>query len=137
MIEGALVKGLLERVPADPERAVATIEEARRHLASAEVVVSSDPNGAYQLLYDAARKAVMAHMLAAGLRVTKRPGSHETTARYAAAALQTASAVELNRMRLRRNRSEYELAFFDEAELEAGLAHARDLVEMVATELSL
>jgi hypothetical protein len=50
--------------------------------------MSGDPNGAYALLYDAARKAVDAHMLANGFRVQKsRLGTHEAIGQYAVATL--------------------------------------------------
>src|SRR5919201_6741460 len=75
--------GFLEEVAPHGEDALLRLGEAERHLASAEQIAASDPNGAFQLAYDAARKAVTAHMLARGLRVTNRPGAHATTGRYA------------------------------------------------------
>lgn len=139
MIERLVEKRLLERVEADAEMAVELLAEAQRHLSSAERIASTDPNGAYQLLYDAARKALLAHMSAAGLRVVKgKPGAHETTGRYGNAALSssaTDSLANFDRMRRNRNRSEYELRFFDDDEIANDLEHARAIVAAVAAEL--
>lgn len=133
MIERLLQKGLLEEVEPDEAVAAELVAEAERHLVSAERIATDDPNGAYQLLYDAARKSVLAHMAAAGYRVVKgRPGGHETTVRYAQSALAAESAgdalANLDRMRRNRNRSEYELRFFDDAEVAADLEYARAIV---------
>ena len=69
------------------------LEAARRHLRSAARVADDDPDAAYALLYDSARKAVTAHMLAAGLRPRNAPAAHEATALYAAAVLPNLRAV--------------------------------------------
>ena len=71
----------LERVPADIDAAVRRLSSARRHLGSAALIARDDPDAAYALLYDAARKAVTAHMQGAGLRARNAPGAHEATAR--------------------------------------------------------
>jgi YD repeat-containing protein len=71
-----LREGRLEPVPPDVTTARASIEEAQRHLTSAALIAVDDPNGAYALLYDGARKAIAAHMLASGPRATVRPRAH-------------------------------------------------------------
>lgn len=135
MIDRLLEKGLLERIEVDSDAARQLLVEAERHLDSAARIAGDDPNGAYQLLYDAARKAVLAHMQRAGLRVAKgRPGGHETTGRYGVAAIggnAGEAMANFDRMRRNRNRSEYELRFFDEDEIVADLAHARAIVQAV------
>jgi hypothetical protein len=133
-----LEKGLVERVERDREAADAMLEEARRHLASATTIAAEDPNGAYQLLYDAARKAIAAHMAANGYRVPRgRPGAHDTTGRYAMGEISAAKAVaQFDRMRRNRNRSEYEFKIFGDAEVRADLRHAEEIVEIVAEQLS-
>jgi len=50
----------LQLVPADRAAAEALLEAAARHLDSALVVADSDPDGAYTMLYDAARKSLAA-----------------------------------------------------------------------------
>ena len=128
----------VQQVVADAAAAAASVEEAVRHLASAHAIEEADPNGAYQLLYDAARKAAAAHMLARGYRATNAPGAHTVVARYAAVALGagTRSAAELDRLRRRRNRSEYGLTFFELTEVREALEHAEAIVRAVAEDLS-
>ncbi len=128
----------VQQVEADADSAAASLEEAARHLASARAITDTDPNGAYQLLYDAARKAVAAHMLSRGYRATNALGAHAVVARYSAAVLaaRTPSATELDRLRRRRNRSEYALAFFEPAEVREALGHAEAIVRAVAEDLS-
>jgi hypothetical protein len=128
----------VQQIEPDADSAAASLEEAARHLASARAILQTDPNGAYQLLYDAARKAVAAHMFSVGYRARNAPGAHTVIARYAAAALadRTPSASELDRLRRRRNRSEYGLAFFEPAEVQEALGHAQAIVRAVTEDLS-
>lgn len=139
MIDLLLEKGLVERVEPDVGVAQELLAEAQRHLLSAERIAQDDPNGAYQLLYDAARKALIAHMAAAGVRVVKgKLGGHETTGKYGKAALSSSAADSLanfDRMRRNRNRSEYELRFFDDDEIAGDLEHARAIVAAVSADL--
>lgn len=128
--------GRLESVPPDIDAARAMLADAARHLASAETVAEADPGGAYQLLYDSARKAVCAHMLAGGYRVRNRQGAHQAVVLYAEEALEGCDdVVHLDRMRRSRNRSEYDLKAFGTAEVAADLAHAHGIVASVAREL--
>jgi hypothetical protein len=131
--------GRLEPVESDVASARISIEEARRHLASAVLIASSDPNGAYALLYDAARKAIAAHMLAAGYRATVRPRAHEAVGLYGVERITSGERPEsihhFDRMRRKRNRTEYGVRTFGAAELEADLTHARAIVDAVAVDL--
>jgi len=86
-LEELLGAGLVELVERDPEIAATRLEEARRHLRSAETIAEEDPNGAYQLAYDGARKAVTAHMAGAGVRIRRGEGAHVITAQYAEVAI--------------------------------------------------
>ena len=127
----------LDRVDPDGVRAHAMLEEAARHLAGAAAITTLDPNGAYHLLYDAARKAVAAHMLANGYRATNAVGAHSAVAEYAREALGGEPSVEhLDRMRRSLNRSEYGTAHFTARVVEADLAHARAIVAAVRAELA-
>lgn len=125
----------LERVPADPAAARERLATCRRHLRSAGLIAEGDPDAAYALLYDAARKATAAHMLAAGLRARNAPGAHEATAQYAALALDVAAAGELDRMRRFRNRIEYGTTRFSPAQVARDLAYATAIVECVESDL--
>src|ERR671937_689796 len=122
--------GFLEEVEPHGEDALLRLDEAERHLASAEQIAATDPNGAFQLAYDAARKAATAHMLARGLRVTNQPGAHATTGRYALVEVGEAFA-PFDRMRRRRNRSEYGTSFVSQAEVAAAIAAARVMLAAV------
>lgn len=64
----------LEHVEPSPEQAERLLDEAQRHVASAERIVDDDPNGAYQLGYDALRKIGAALLAAQGLRATSTGG---------------------------------------------------------------
>lgn len=131
----------VERVPPDRARAQTKLEEAQRHLESSRTVATNDPEGAYALLYDAARKAVDAHMAANGLRVSKsRAGAHEATALYAAEVIggaYEADAKALNRMRRERNRAEYGSWLISVARLRQDHLHAQRIVEAIRADLAL
>lgn len=112
------------------------LEESHRHLLSADQVMELDPTGAYSLLYDAARKAVAAHMLASGYRATSsRSGAHAAVIAYASAALRSQGFGELvrhfDRMRRTRHRAEYESAIIGSDQLADDLQKARQIVDAV------
>jgi hypothetical protein len=133
MLERALQKGLVEVVVADLDGARSLIEDAKRHLVTAKAAAAADPNGAYQLGYDAARKAIAAHMLARGFRVAKsRGGGHETVGRYGVAEVVDDKHFRaFDRMRRRRNQSEYGPARVGSQQLEEDLEHAEAIVDAV------
>lgn len=124
-------RGELERVEPDHGGALTVTEEARRHLASAETISGSDPNGAYQLAYDGARKAVAAHMRRGGVRIRRGEGAHAVTAAYASEALDPGLGRRLDAMRRRRNRSEYGSALFGSEEISDAIDTAKALLALV------
>lgn len=131
-----LAEGRLERVPPDREAADSMLEEARLHLLSVEAIKDLDSTGAYSLLYDAARKAVAAHMLASGYRsAPNRPGAHAAVVAYAAAALKDGRLADIvrgfDRMRRTRHRVEYESAIVGSRQIAADLERARAIVDLV------
>lgn len=73
-IEQLLAKVWLQQVPASREHADRLLEQARRHVHSAGLTAQTDPEGAYALLYDAARKALWAILENQGLRPTAAGG---------------------------------------------------------------
>lgn len=134
-------RGRLEPIPPDISGAVAMLEEARLHLQSADLIASSDPNGSYALFYDGARKAVTAHMLASGYRVTRhRLGAHPAVIDYAEAIIGAdryrRDVRSFDRIRRNRNRSEYGIAMFGSADIRTDLAHARRIVQAVEEQWS-
>lgn len=138
-IDELLNQARLEKVEPDLSAALANLEEANRHLDSAALIMSGDAEGAYSLLYDAARKAIAAHMLANGYRASRtKLGAHEATARYAEAVITgdyAADASALDRMRRQRNRIEYGSWHVSEKSLERDLLHAQRLVAAVSEQL--
>lgn len=123
-------------VPADLDAAASMLEESQRHLMSADQIMALDPTGAYSLLYDAARKAVAAHMLANGYRAaSSKPGAHAAVVAHAAAALRSKGFGDLvrhfDRMRRTRHRAEYESAIIGSQQLEMDLKTARQIVDLV------
>lgn len=135
--EDLLRSGRLERVPADVDAARDRLRACEQHLRSADLLVDADPAMAYAALYDAARKAVTAHMLANGYRAANRPGAHEAVGLYGAAEVNdaTGSVMRFQSMRLKRNRSEYHDVPVGQQEVVADLARARDIVAAVGTAL--
>lgn len=108
-IDALVANGQLQRVPASREAARILIAEARRHLASAEKIADDDPQGAYALAYDAARKAMAAVFEAQGLRATSA-GGHIVLHDAAEAQFEPPLGHlfrPFNRMRVRRHQVEY------------------------------
>jgi hypothetical protein len=104
-----LSRGELERVPPSRERAELLLGQAHQHLRSAEAVMAADPTGAYQLLYDAARKALCGVLENQGLRVTSRGGHIAVVDALTAQFDPPLGGVlrPFDRMRRRRNEAEY------------------------------
>jgi hypothetical protein len=101
--------GTLERVTPSRKQADALLDQARRHLKTAALAAGDDPVGAYQLVYDAARKALSAILENEGLRATSR-GGHVVVLDAVSAQLDPPLGPVLrpfDRMRRRRNDAEY------------------------------
>jgi hypothetical protein len=108
-IDALIVRGSIEHVPASREAAEAELVRARTHLASARQLQETDPEGAYTLAYDSARRALAAVLQNQGLRVTSR-GGHVTVYEAVLAQLDPPLGSVLrpfNRMRARRNEVAY------------------------------
>jgi len=63
-----LTRGDLERVPADAGVVENLLRQAGNHLKTATAGAADDPEGAFQLAYDACRKTCLALVMATGLR---------------------------------------------------------------------
>jgi hypothetical protein len=139
-VDALVAEGVLVRVPVDLEAAERELSAARIHLAGAEASASVDPTGSFTLAYDAARKAVVGHMRARGLRVRSRFGAHYQTGRYATAVLRGRGldehVVAFLDMREVRNDTEYESAMVAASDSAEALSHARAIVAAVEAELS-
>ena len=133
-----IVEGRLDRVAKNASQAGRMLRSCLQHLETADLRADADPSGSYALLYDAARKAVAAHMLFHGLRVTSRPGAHAAVVTYAEAELVRVGGdhlENLDRMRRTRNDTEYEERPISEQEVRNDLAHARFLVQEIGRSL--
>jgi hypothetical protein len=109
VLDGMISRGELERVPPSRDHADLLLSQARLHLASADAIAGSDPAGAYQLLYDAARKALAAVLGNQGVRATSR-GGHLAVRDAVSAQLDPPMGGVLrpfDRLRRRRNQVEY------------------------------
>ncbi len=131
--------GRIETVPADKRSAAARLAKAAQHLKTALALVSVDNDVAYTALYDAARKAVTAHMLAYGLRVPSGPGAHEAVGIYGIERIPdaTGSIHQYQRLRRTRNKSEYNDTVLGVAQVTADLAHATNIVSATRADLVL
>ena len=65
-----LEEGSLEMVTANTNFTKRLCDEADRHLKAVQIIIEVDPSGAFQLAYDAARKACNALLIQQGLRAT-------------------------------------------------------------------
>jgi len=134
-IDSMLSSGELQRVPPSREHADNLLDQARQHVVSARAVVESDPEGAYAIGYDAARKALAAVLENQGLRATNR-GGHVAVYRSVHAQLDPPLGAVLrpfDRMRRRRNGLEYpdfEAPTLTPADVEEDLRRAEAIVEL-------
>lgn len=138
VVQELVLEGRLDRVEANRKQASRMLRSCTQHLETADERAGADPSGCYALLYDAARKAVAAHMLFHGLRPTSRPGAHAAVVTYAEAELSDIGGIHvanLDRMRRTRNDTEYEERPISESEVRNDLQHARSLVQSIVREL--
>ena len=138
VVQELIVEGRLDRVAKNSPQAGRMLRACLQHLETADQRAAADPSGSYALLYDAARKAVVAHMLFHGLRVTSRPGAHAAIVTYAEEELATIGEEHikhLDRMRRTRNDTEYDERPMSEREVRHDLTHARFLVHAISKAL--
>jgi HEPN domain len=131
-VAGLRRTGRLQQVPEDRDAARARLTVAEQHLATASRLLAEgmDLEIAYVALYDAARKAITAAMLAAGIRAANRAGAHEAVAIWAAEVLGPgcAAARRFDALRRRRNRSEYDDMVLSGTDVTVDLVVAVDIV---------
>jgi hypothetical protein len=77
-IQNLIDEGGIEEVEPSNDHAELLIRQAETHLASASALVTTDPPGAFALLYDAARKSLGAVLAQQGLRATNKNGHRAT-----------------------------------------------------------
>ena len=112
--------GELERVTPDAALAARLLADGTRHIESARSAERlSDLTGAYQLAYDALRKAAAALLAVQGLRATSR-GGHIAIQDAVQAQFGGPGSPFRSFGRIRRNRNAYEYPDSDEAGPDAG-----------------
>ena len=134
VIERLLAAGELDRVPPSHDRAVLLLRQADNHLETATIRAQGDPEGAYALLYDAARKALAAILENQGLRSTSA-GGHIGLYEAVSAQLDPPLGKVLRPFqRLRRRRNSLEYPDFAEPALkpEGVTAECRTAAEIVS-----
>lgn len=131
VVQALVRNGRLQEVPPSSAAARRMIVAARRHLASAEAIVETDPPGAYALLYDASRKALAAVLELQGLRATSA-GGHVVLLDALMAQFDPPMGHLVKPFdRLRRRRNEVEYAGLDRPDVTAEETR-RDLVKATA-----
>lgn len=132
-IERLLEHGEMERVPPSDQLAERLMADASGHLGSASMIREVDPPGAFQLAYDAARKACNALLAVQGLRATSR-GGH--VAVQDAVRDQFGPVFEpFARLRRRRRDSEYpslDSPSITEPDADEGIVKAGEIVDAAA-----
>jgi uncharacterized protein (UPF0332 family) len=114
-------RGLLQESPIDRAALERLMQDARRHLRTAALALrEEDRAGAYQIAYDAGRKAITAMLLSRGLRA-RGVGAHSTAIQAATSIFGDADGDgalgRFDRLRRTRNQAEYLGREFDDAEV--------------------
>jgi hypothetical protein len=132
-VRSLLEAGELQQVQATAEDAAALLAVSRNHLRSAEAIVSSDPEGAFAILYDAARKCLAAVLLVQGLRATSKGGHYAVqqaiTAQFTKPPPRDAFR-PFGRLRRTRNASEYGEYGNTEEDVTADLDSVQIMIEV-------
>ncbi len=137
-IKKMLANNRLEQVPASRDHADLLSSQARQHLESARVIAATDPEGAYAMVYDTARKSLSAVLENQGLRITSLPGHHIATYEAVVAQLEPPMGRQLRPlMRMRQIRSSAEYPKHDEPALNTedvldDCAKSQEIVEICA-----
>lgn len=97
----------LQQVAADAATAAALLASAGRHVSSARRTADADPEAAYALAYDAARKSATALLAHQGLRPTSAGGHVAVVDAIRAQFPGVPGLTSLDRLRRRRNQAEY------------------------------
>lgn len=138
-VEELVADGLLRRNRPDAEAAARELAMAKQHVASSRLISAVDSAGALVLAYDAARKALEAHMRANGLRVASGDGGHAKLARYGVAAFGDSEAGQhfrmFDRVRRVRNSVQYDAFAVEDADVSFALEQAEAIVAAVEAEL--
>ncbi|MGI9008251.1 MAG: HEPN domain-containing protein [Streptosporangiaceae bacterium] len=106
-VAGLIEARHLQQVIADPDTEAALLASAHRHVGSARRTASRDPEAAYSLAYDAARKSATALLSHQGLRPTTTGGHIAIVDVIRVQFPGVPGLSSLDRLRRRRNQAEY------------------------------
>ena len=138
-LDDLVAEGVIEPVAADPETARVELDQARLHVETAAEITDRDPVAAFAIGYDAIRKALSAHMRHRGYRVTRGPGHHARTGRYAVAAIDDPLLEDhldaFDELRQVRNQSEYDALILGADDVTDALDHANAIINAVDKEI--
>jgi len=128
-----MTRAKVQQVEPDRVAAAELIAQARTHLESARLD-GVDPQSAYGITYQAALKAMVAALLADGLRVDSGAGGHIVTIKEAGERLDLdpAVAARIDHLRRTRHRIFYDGDEVSELELAGALADADAVVATAA-----
>ena len=139
-VEALVADGTLRRTTPDHDAAARQLVIANQHIASSRRVADADSAGALVLAYDAARKAIEAHMRTKGLRVGSGEGGHAKLAQYGVAAFGDSAAGEhfrmFDRVRRVRNSVQYDAFSVEDADVVFAFEQAEAIVAAVEADLS-
>ena len=132
-IASLISAGEVERVPVDQEVVANLLRQAGNHLRTAAAGADAgDPEGAFQLAYDACRKTSLALVMATGLR-PKGQSAHVTTFEAAAAIASSfgsrQTVTDAAELRYVRHGAEYRAEAVSAADVEDALAIGADLLK--------
>lgn len=106
-VQSLIDAGELDEVPPSEDTTRALLSSGERHIASAASTMATDPEGALALAYDAARKGATGVLAHQGLRPTTRGGHRVVVDAVEAQFPGVPGLQSLDRLRRRRNQSEY------------------------------
>jgi hypothetical protein len=139
-LEELIERSAVRRGSPDREAAERELRTARQHIESSRALAGSDDTAALGLAYEAARKAISAHMRANGLRVGRGEGGHARMGEYGLAVVDETSAADalraFDQVRRLRNRSQYDAFSVEDADVEFALEQAEAIVRAVEADLA-
>lgn len=132
-IQDLIASGELDVVAFDSDRPITELHVAFTHYKSAMNLIDSDPEGAFILLYESAKRALQALLAQESLRVRRPPnGNHFTFVKAVRTSLVTPAIWQpFDWMRSTRNQTSY----LDQHSLPASVADARQALSHVAAML--
>jgi hypothetical protein len=139
-IASLISAGDVERVPVDQAVVTNLLRQAGNHLRTAAAGADAgDPEGAFQLAYDACRKTSLALVMATGLR-PKGQSAHVTTFDAAAAIASNFGARQIvtdaAQLRYVRHGAEYRAEAVSAADVEDALVIGADLIKALETAIA-